>query len=638
MASARRRGRWIRLPLASVILYAITAPIVVTFVVSGVLRDWAAALILITAAVALFIPIGGYVLLVEWFAVIATFLRQRRRPLPDPVSPAADTTVISGEAGVRADGHILVAVVEVAPNLAVNTETGGRVSSGTELPLSLVASLMNQYGLHLDIDVVEAGCHVPPGTAYRTVYAQFVGPRPVVGARRTWLVLRLNMLDNLERIVERGPSRTAGPKVLAAAAHRVVQRLGQEQIRAHALSAEELDAMTDVLLDSVTSGQGREHWSVMRSGPNFVTTYIGHPEMLADHQLDRWWSWRTEETVTVIRLSGSPSSEDVQVGVFVRYTHHGKAYKPLSEAKLGLPVGIQRHMLDASLPAGDRSLYAPLPTCDFAAVRDVRVPIGPSGQILGHLKEGVLATIGLWDQSSDPKRQRFDAHVGMDLARQLVLRAVVTGAVVAIHTQDRHRWEGLVASVNDEQRLFYATAGARTCDIAVFDGRAVTTVPARTVMRLLDPESEPASGADMTIVERPGQALEVAIGGADPTTVWTIRTREEDRYLGLGEHQPPARRAGWRRARRSWPERRGGRQPYPPSVIRRHLRQPQLPHRFRGAMGSQPAVDGAATATDRDASGAARGATSSRTTGRCGRRETFGLAAPTTRPPATSPP
>lgn len=544
MAKAiRPRNRWLRIPMVSALVFGIGVWITVALTLSQALPVWAAVLILLVAAVALFIPIRGRVVLVEWMAVVWSFLRHRRRRLPPELTPATEINVISGTAGVRWDGQTLVAAVEVGPELALTTEAGGRTVSGSELPLALVVSLMSQYGLNIDIDVVEAGCHVPPGTAYRTVYSQSVGPRPLVGQRRTWLVLRLNALDNLDRIIERGPSRSGGPKALAAAAHRTVQRLQQEQIRAYALSAEDLDAMGDVLLTPVGAVDNQEKWSYIRSGPNFITTYVGMPELLADGQFDRWWSWRTEETVTVIRLTGAgDAATDVQVGVLVRYVQHGKAYKPLAEAKLARPTGIQRQMLDAGLPGGDRALQARMPTVGFAAVRDVRVPIGPSGQILGQLDEGTLVAVPLWDQSGAPKRRRIDARVGVEVARQLVLRAVVTGAVVAIHTDDRQRWEGLVATVNDDQRLFYATAGARTCDIAVFDGRTVTTVPARTVLRLLGPDAV-AGGADMTLVEGPGQVLEVSIGTAEPITVWTIRTREEDRYLGLAADNiaPPRR-------------------------------------------------------------------------------------------------
>lgn len=535
---ARPRGRWIRIRMVSALVFGLAVWVTIAFTLAKALPVWAAVVILLAMAVALFIPIRGRVVLVEWFTTVWSFLRHRRQPLPPTLAPATDINVISGNAGVRWDGQTLVAVVEVGGDLALSTEADGRTRSGSELPLSLVVSLMSQYGLNIDIDVVEAGCHVPAGTAYRTVYSQFVGPRHLVGQRRTWLVLRLNALDNLDRIVERGPSRSAGPKALAAAAHRAVQRLQQEQIRAHALSAEDLDAMGDVLLAPVGPVDNQEKWSFIRSGPNFITTYVGNPELLAQGQFDRWWSWRTEETMTVIRLTGAGGLAEVQVSVLIRYVHHGKAYKPLTEAKLARPTGIQRLMLDAALPGGDRSLEAAMPTVGFSAVQDVRVPIGPSGQILGQLDEGTLAAIPLWDQSGSPKRRRVDARVGVEVARQLVLRAVVTGAVVAIHTDDRQRWEGLVATVNDDQRLFYATAGARTCDIAVFDGRTVTTVPARTVLRLLGPDTI-GGGADMTIIEGPGQVLEVAINEGEPVTVWTIRTREEDRYLGLGYDNVP---------------------------------------------------------------------------------------------------
>jgi type VII secretion protein EccE len=545
VVTTRRRGRWIRLPLPSAIFYAIATSVVVAFTVAKALPIWAAATILVVAAIALFIPIRGRVILLEWPAVVWAFLRQRRQPLPPTLPPAVDISVISGDAGVRWDGETLVAAVEVAPNLALTREASGHSFTESVLPLGLVASLMTQYGLVLDIDIVSSGRHVPPGTAYRTVYSQFVGPRHLVGQRRTWLVLRLNAIANLDGIVERGPSRDAGPKALAAAAHRVAQRLQQERIRAAALSADELDAMAQAILEPVGTTQNREKWSVIRSGPNFITTYIGHAEMLADGQLDRWWSWRTEDAVTTIRLTdaGTPGGvDDIQVGVLVRYVHHGKAYRPLSEAKLALPTGNQRELLQAALPGGDRSLKAVMPTANFSAVASVSVPIGPSGQILGQLDEGTLVAVPLWDQSGTPKRQRIDANVGVEVARQLVLRAVVTGAVVAIHTDDRERWQGLVATVNDEQRLFYATAGARHCDIAVFDGRTVTTVPARTVLRLLGPDSVAAGGADMTITEGAGQILDVAIAGAEPVTLWAIRTREEDRYLGLGYNEMAPRR------------------------------------------------------------------------------------------------
>jgi type VII secretion protein EccE len=530
---------WVRVPLGSAIVFTILCLVGAALVQGGLLAMWAAALIGLVAAVLFFVPIRGRLIASQWPVVAARFLGRRRRPVRPALPAASSISVISGEAGVRWDGHTLVAAVEVAPELALTLESGGRSSTDSELPLPLVASMMSQYGLNVDIDIVSSGRHVPPGTAYRTVYSQTVGPRPLVGQRRTWLVLRLHDLDNLAAAVERGPARRGAPKALAAAAHRVVQHLGQEEIRARALSAEELEDLGELLLAPV-GDSAVERWSTIVSGTSFITTYTGGPELLAEGQWDRWWSWRTEDALAVIRLRGG-ARQPATVAVVLRYVHEGKFEKPLPDTRLSLPTGQQGPLLAAGIPGGDRSMQMPLPAIPLTQVAEIAVPIGPSGQILGQYDDGTLVAAPLWDQSAHPRRWRIDAQLSTEVARQLVLRALVTGAVVALHTDDRSRWDGLVASVNDPQRLYYATAGARVCDVAVFDGQPVTTVPTRTVLRLLDGATEVGS-ADMTLVEVPGQLLEVTVGGGDPQLLWVIRSREEDRYLGLGETQAPPRR------------------------------------------------------------------------------------------------
>ena len=532
-------SRWIRLPLASASLFAVLVGVLVTLVADQALPAWAAALIALAAAGLLFVPIRGRLALSQWPGVAWRYLRRRGRPVRPVLPEAGDVTVISGEAGIRWDGHTLVAAVEVAPTPGVALEAGGHAESGSELPLPLVAGLMAQYGLHLDIDIVSNGRHVPAGTAYRTVYSQSVGPRPIVGQRRTWLVLRLNDLDNLGEVVERGPSRRGAPAALAAAAHRVVQRLGQEQIRAHVLSAEELDELTEILL-TPADDSARERWASIQTAAGFITNYLGQADLMAQGQLDRWWSWRTEDILVTIRLTGA-ADNDIRAGVLLRYVQHGKPDAPLPDTKLELRTGDQAPLFTAALPGGERSLAADVPAVNVAALQDLRLPIGPSGQILGQFDDGTLVAAALWDQSARPQRWRIEAGLGTELARQLVLRALVTGAVVAIHTDNRDRWESLVASVADPDRLYYA-AGTRPCDIAIFDGRPVAAVPARTVVRMLGRGEAPTPGVDMTLIQVSDQLLEVSVGYSEPLMVHVIRSREEDRYLGLGAVEAAPRR------------------------------------------------------------------------------------------------
>lgn len=547
-----RRGRvqahrtgWLRfgLPSALVFTVVVCALVPTTTGPHGAgLLVWSSALIGLVAFVALFVPIRGRVLLVEWIAVVLAFWRRRNRPLVDELPAATDVTVIAGAAGVRWDGYSVVSAVEIVPAPALTYEAGGRAVTDGALPLDLVVSLMRHYDLNLDIDVVSTGRHVPSGSAYRTVYSEIVGPRPIIGQRRTWLILRLDTRENLADIVARGPSGSAAPKALVSATHRVVQRLQQERIRAHALSAADLDELTATLTKPIGAVGNRERWGTVESGPNYISTYVGAPAALSSEQLDRWWSWRTEDVVVMLRLSGMHAG-DVKVGSVVRYVTHGKAYRPLAGSNLALPTGLQRLMLMAPLPGGDRSLEVALPSIGVAQLNDVRIPLGPSGQLLGQCDDGTMVAVPMWDQSGQPQRRRIDARVSVELAHQLVLRAIVTGAVVGIHTNSRPHWDNLVAAVGDASRLFYATAGAFACDIAVFDGRPVTTVPARTVLRLLGPAGPGVGGADITLVEVDGQALQISVGSAEPQLVRIIRSREEDRYLGQGEPEAIPRRS-----------------------------------------------------------------------------------------------
>ena len=88
---ARPRGRWIRLPMASALIYGIAVWVVVAFTMSKHLPVWAAVLILLVAAIGLFIPIRGQVVLVEWFGVVWSFLRHRRQRRP-PTSTSSPVT------------------------------------------------------------------------------------------------------------------------------------------------------------------------------------------------------------------------------------------------------------------------------------------------------------------------------------------------------------------------------------------------------------------------------------------------------------------------------------------------------------------------------------------------------------------
>ncbi|MGV0743854.1 type VII secretion protein EccE [Mycolicibacterium sp. XJ870] len=533
--TAERRRRTPRLGAA--LMLTLVACVVAPLAAGHQLPRGAGGLTVSLSAVMLFATFGGRTVLPGWLIVVVGFLRRRRSPLRQ-LPAATDVEVLAGKAGIRWDGGILVAALEVAPNLAVAREDDGCALTTSELPVGMVAGLMHRYGLDIDIDIVCAGEHVPAGSAYRTVYSQFVGSRPIVAQRRSWLVLRLNVTDNLDGISARGPSLTTAPRALATAAHRVVQRLGEQQIRAYVLSGTELNSLADLLLGGIPANRCRERWSTIKTDTSYVTTYLADPTEISTAALHQWWAWRTEHTTMMIRLTAG--ADGPRIGALVRYATLGEVQRPPSGA-LNVPAGIQEPLLQAALPGGDVSLATDIPSTCASAIEDVRVPIGPAGQILGHA-DGAIVALSLCDHSGRPERLRVDARIELPLAHQLVLRAVVTGSVVALHTNDRTRWDRLVATVDDPQRLFYATAGARDCDIAVFDGSPVNTVPARTVLTLSDSGESFTGGADLVLTQEAGSTMEVTVRDEPPVPVSIIRTREEDRYLGIDVQSAQPRR------------------------------------------------------------------------------------------------
>ncbi|MHC9295452.1 type VII secretion protein EccE [Mycobacterium sp. LTG2003] len=519
----------------SALVLVLTLCTVVPLVAGRQLSPLLGGAIVAAASLMLFARIDRRTLVPDWVLVIAAHLRRRRRPI-GRLPAAADVTVLAGKAGIRWQGETLVAAVEVAPALALTREGDDEPTTSNVLPLDMVVGFTQQYGLDLNIDVVSAGEHVPVGSAYRTVYSQFVGSRPFVAQRRTWLVLRLNAVDNLDGIAARGPSRRSAPRALATAAYRVVQRLGEQRIRAHALSGAELDNLSDVLLNGVAMDGCDERWSTIRTDATYVTTYVADPTEISTIQLHRWWAWRTEHTTVTIRITSGP-----RIGALVRYATLGNVQRPPTGV-LTAPAGVQGPLLQAALPGGDVSLAADIPSATYGeALRDIQVPIGPAGQILGH-DDGAMVAVSLCDHSGRPERLRVDAGVDLLFAHQLVLRAVVTGSVVGLHAADRTRWDTLVASVNDPRRLFFATAGARDCDIAVFDATPVTTVPARTVLTLSDGQLSPNTVADLVLTQRDRSKVTVAVRHRPPVEVTVVRTREEDRYLGIDDRTAQPRR------------------------------------------------------------------------------------------------
>ena len=533
-----QRRRWRYIQLLALLMCAMWG-----LAVARVLPARSAGIVVAVAGLVLLVPVRGRRTLMDWFVVAFVFIFRFRRSAGSRLA-SINSSVVSETVGVRWEGQTLVAVLEVAPTLAMTAANGRDVTADNVLPVQLVAQCMRQYGLDLAIDIISAGQRVSSGSDYRTQYSEIIGKSPLVGQRRTWLILRLNVIESLAGIVARGPSRTSAPRALEAAAQRVAQRLREQGIRAHALSAKQLETMTEVLLEPTPLDQVRERWSAMRADNVYATTCVADPAKLSDVQLDRCWAWHSESTLVAIKLI---KPDDPRVGVLVRYVAPARIRRRRVRAEPGAlfwTTGTQRRVFTATLPCGDRSFPADIITVRLADLDVVNVPIGPAGQIIGHV-DGAAVAIPLCDHSEYPKRLRIDARVQLALAHQMALRAVATGTVVSVHADNRARWEGLIAAVNNPDLLFLATAGAKRSGIAVFDGKSVSAVAARTVMVLSPPrDGPPDDGVDLTFVQKQASVMEVIVGDDEPVMVAIGRSPEESRYLNLGRKNTTTRPAG----------------------------------------------------------------------------------------------
>lgn len=544
---------WLRVHLVSAVLYSLLVTALVCVVLAGA-PWWSGALGALAAAILLFIPMGGHTVLPGWIKTLWSFLGRRNKPTATPPA-AVQTTAISGAGGVVADGFTLVAAVEVADALDLTFEAGDkgqRALTSNVVSVKLVASWLRQYGLIFDIDILSEGQQVPPGTVYRTTYSQTVGPRAFIAQRRTWIILRLDTFDNLKGINRRGTVSSAGRKALTTAAARVVQRLREHQIRAYVLSQRQLDALGEQLHAPVAGRRTVERWKTISNENTYTTTYVVDPQSLSDAQVDQWWSWRTEQTVTVIRLRAG-DGDSVHISALVRYVTLGEAEKPQNDALTALGAS-QRDLLYATLPFGDQCKgNVVVPHAVLEEIGDIRVPIGPAGQILGvgvEEHDGALVAASLADHSGNPEQRRIEARVSLSAIHQLVLRSIVTGSTVAIYTDDQNRWNSLVAAVGDTTRLFFGAGGAKESDIAVLDHKSLPVVPARTIVKLDSERPFDDTGAALRIDqegEQPVITVRVRrhhLSGhrdrfQDPVTIRLFRHESEKRFLGIVDTSGP---------------------------------------------------------------------------------------------------
>jgi len=480
--------------------------------------------------------------------------RAARARTRDRLPAVVDVEVASGVCGVGRDGSVLIAMIQLAPDLDLPTVIA-KDATYTEDTLSIEAlsAMLDQYGIAVDIDVVSTGRRVRPVSNYGLLYHQLTAGHPVVGERFTWLVVRLDVERNLAVLARRGQLARVAPKAVATAAIRIAARLRERGVAAQVLPAARHREAAQLLHRGVELTELTEKWGRLVSpAPVAVTSCWIDLHGLGGGSLDECWTQHPGRTTVTVSVSSTGPGTESRWGVraFVRFV--GPAVRSPWVPWLRSLGGHQSEALMASLPAGagGRALGAGTEAAG-ASLSGLRIPIGPSGQIVGAIAgqaQHALA-VQLFDPARyRPRRRRVKAGVTLRVAQQLILRAVVVGADVAIHTRRPQRWRRLVAEIGDPGAVYLvspdeapsgeAIDNARAT-VAVFDRIAPSPTAAYTTISVGDPGMPPRLPADVTI-DQVGEAV-VDIGlPMGVVRVDLIEPMGEARYLDTEEQLPLA--------------------------------------------------------------------------------------------------
>jgi hypothetical protein len=286
-----------------------------------------------------------------------------------------------------------------------------------------------------------------------------------------------------------------------------------------------------------------------------VTSFLIDWTRLSGVSLDDCWTWNRGRTTLVVSLTGDTAGPRA----IVRFIGPAVTTEPPDYLRpLG---GDQSTALLASLPTGAsvRALRGFESGADVApddVVSDLAIPIGPNGQILGAISGQPRHTLALplFDPARyNPRKRTIDVHAILPVAQQIILRAMVVGADVEIHSARPDSWRQLVTAVGDSRSMRMADPGDRhtgghdeaaetPATIAVFDHLPPRASRAHTTVTISEPGGPRRRAVDLAINQVSATAVDVSIP-MRTVRVDLIEPRGETRYFDTVDG-PPAHHAG----------------------------------------------------------------------------------------------
>lgn len=417
-----------------------------------------AVLGLLLVLAALGVPVGwpviaGLVLMAAVLAVVRIYRdtllgwvpvlwRARRHPDVAGRVPLA-TDVRRGDLvfGVQRDTKFATAVVEICgePYSPTVLSAPGVSTTPNVVPVQVLAGELTQPGplVLAGIDIVSDGARVRRAPGYPPVYSTSLKDSPAAAKRKTYAVVRLDITASIQGLRLRPTVEDA----VAAVAERLICALRQVNCRAEPLAADAVDALVDKLGGAVLTGEASTRLRHIEHAGTFWSCYTYSAEDITSRNLNDVWSWRVDAAVTSVTLRPGPDGA-VLVSALVR-TETPQAAALAPTVYLNPLPGYQVPAAMSVVPGAPR--LAGLPTADLADVGDLFIPVGPSGILVGALREAdgrsLPVLLPMFDPARSTRIRVLDTH--MPLVWQYLLRMAAGDHPVSVYTDTPQRWAGL---------------------------------------------------------------------------------------------------------------------------------------------------------------------------------------------------
>jgi type VII secretion protein EccE len=371
-----------------------------------------------------------HVVLSRWIRLWWCWRRNRDTPIRVPHSGSArDVALDSGlPIGVLFENTALVTAIELVPDPCAPTLVAGdEERTANAVALSRLAAMLRTDDLELSsIDLISTGYRAAGRFAER--YQQIIGPLPAAARRDTWIVLRINIEDNLAALTRRGATAEAAARAAALTCRRVADALAREDLHARpASTAQIVSANTALHADPPAA----DNWSHLAGANSYDCTYCSDPAHIREDAA-HWWTYpHAIDVSTLIRLT--PASSGPRLGALVRYR---TVVRPEAAPvpRLTPLHGVQKPLWE-QFRVGSVPPSAPIPTAPVPD-SDITVPFGPTGQLIGFIGSAAVHM---------PLVGAVTVRCGARLLlREFALRATITGRPMIVVTDAPDLWSRIV--------------------------------------------------------------------------------------------------------------------------------------------------------------------------------------------------